>query len=152
MAALVPWCHAGARLTPYAPRVHPAPASRMPPAPAIAAAVFGLLSASVPAVFALAALAFSGGEFPGNAWLLLAIPLLLILGLLVGGVLLLIGRSWLVLALSAGVLTALLLYGQAVGGWGAGAFGVLTLLVPLITTVLAVLPRVRGWVAVRRGR
>ena len=43
------------------------------------------------------------------------------------------------------MLSALLLYGQVSGGWGAGAFGVLTLLVPLITTVLAALPRVRGW-------
>ena len=123
----------------------------MPPVPAIAAAVLGLLSAFVPAVFALAAFAFSGGEFEGNAWLLLAVPLLLVVGLLVGGVLLLTGRSWRVLGVSAGALTALLVFGYASGGWGGGGFGVLTVLVPLLTTVLAVLPRVRSWVAARRA-
>lgn len=112
--------------------------------------MLGLLSAFVPAVFALAALAFSGGELEGSTWLLLAVPLLLVVGLLAGGVLLLTGRSWLVLGLSAGVLTGLLLFGYASGGWGGGAFGVLTVLVPLLTTVLAVLPRVRSWVAGRR--
>lgn len=127
-----------------------APISRTPPAPAIAAAVLGALSAIVPAIFALAAFAFSGGSFPGNSWLLLAVPLVLALGLVAGAVLLLTGRSWSVLAGTAGVLSALLLYGQVSGGWGAGAFGVLTLLIPLVTAVLAVLPRVRGWVAARR--
>jgi hypothetical protein len=122
------------------------------PAPAIGAAVLAVFSALVPAVFALAAFAFSGGEFAGNSWLLLAVPAVLALGLIVGAVLLLTGRSWAVLAVTAGVLSALLLYGQVSGGWGAGVFGVLTLLVPLITTVLAALPRVRSWVATRRSR
>ncbi|HET6394519.1 MAG TPA: hypothetical protein VFG13_16970 [Blastococcus sp.] len=123
---------------------------RSVPAPAIGAAVLAVLSAFVPAIFALAAFAFSGGQFPGNAWLLLAVPLVLALGLIVGAVLLVTGRSWAVLAVTAGVLSALLLYGQVSGGWGAGVFGVLTLLVPLITTVLAALPRVRSWVAAQR--
>ena len=130
----------------------PSPARRTPPVPAISAAVLGLFSAFVPAIFALAAFAFSGGDLGGTAWLLIAVPLVLVGGLLVGGVLLLTGRSWLVLGLSAGVLTALLLYGYANGGWGAGAFGVFLLLIPLITTVLAVLPRVRSWVAAQRRR
>jgi len=124
---------------------------RSVPAPAIGAAVLAVLSAFVPAIFALAAFAFSGGQFPGNSWLLLAVPAVLTLGLIVGAVLLLTGRSWAVLAVTAGVLSALLLYGQVSGGWGAGAFGVLTLLVPLVTTVLAALPRVRSWVAGRRS-
>jgi hypothetical protein len=133
--------------------VHPAPAPvrRTPPAPAIAAAVLGLLSATVPAVFALAALAFSGGEFVGSDWLLVVVPLVLLAGLLVGAVLLLAGRAWLPLALPAFAVTALVLAGYLMGGWGGGAFGMLTVLVPLLTTVLAVLPRVRGWVAARRG-
>jgi hypothetical protein len=130
----------------------PVPISRTPPVPAIAAAVLGVFSAVVPAIFALAAFAFSGGNFPGSSWLLLAVPLVLALGLIAGAVLLLTGRSWSVLAVTAGVLSALLLYGQASGGWGAGAFGVLTLLFPLVTTVLAALPRVRSWVAERRRR
>ncbi len=129
----------------------PAPVHRTPPVPAIAAAALGVLSAFVPAIFALAAFAFSGGRFEGNAWLLIAVPALFVLGLLAGAALLLTGRSWAVLAITAGVLSALLLYGQASGGWGAGAFGVLTLLFPLVTTVLAVLPRVRSWIAARRS-
>jgi hypothetical protein len=124
---------------------------RSTPAQAIAAAVLGVLSAFVPAIFALAAFAFSGGRFEGNAWLLIAVPLVLVLGLLAGAVLLLTARSWSVLAVTAGVLSALLLYGQASGGWGAGVFGVLTLLVPLVTAVLAALPRVRSWVDARRS-
>ncbi|HEY0127439.1 MAG TPA: hypothetical protein VGB58_09920 [Blastococcus sp.] len=124
---------------------------RSVPAPAIAAAVLAVLSAFVPAVFALAAYAFSGGEFPGSSWLLLAVPLVLAVGLVVGAVLLLTARSWSVLAVTAGLLSVLLLYGQVSGGWGAGIFGVLTLLVPLITTVLAALPRVRSWIAARRS-
>jgi hypothetical protein len=128
-----------------------APVRRTPPAPAIAAAILGFLSAGVPAVFALIALAFSGGEFHGGRWLLIAVPLLLVVAVVVGAMLLLAGRSWLPLALSSGVLTALVLTGYVMGGWGGGTFGVLTVLVPLVTTVLAVLPAVRRWVAARRG-
>lgn len=123
----------------------------MPPAPAIAAAVLGLLSAGVPAVFAVIALAFSGGEFAGNEWLLVVVPLLLLVGLVAGAVLLLAGRSWLVLALGAGALTALVFTGYVMGGWGGGAFGVLTVLVPLLATVLAALPRVRSWIRARKA-
>ena len=121
------------------------------PVPAIAAAVLGVLSAFVPAVFALAAFALTGGDLDDNVWLLIAVPIVLVLGLLTGAVLLLTGRSWWVLAASAGALSALLFYGYASGGWGGGPFGVLTLVIPLLTTVLAVLPRVRDWVAARRG-
>ncbi|SOE02721.1 hypothetical protein SAMN06272739_3688 [Blastococcus haudaquaticus] len=122
----------------------------MPPVPAIAAAVLGLIAAFVPAIFAMAAFAFSGGQLEGSAWLLLAVPVILALGLLVGAAMLLAGRSWLVLALPAALLTLLLVYGYVTGGWGAGFFGVFTVLVPLLTAVLAVLPPVRSWVAARR--
>jgi hypothetical protein len=127
------------------------PVPGTPPVPALAAAGLGLLSAFVPAVLALAAVAFSGGRFEGTGWLVVAVPVVLALGLVIGAVLLLIGRSWAVLAACAGVLTALLCVGFTSGGWGAGAFGVLTVLVPLAVTVLAVLPRVRSWVAARRN-
>ena len=123
----------------------------MPPVPAIAAAVLGLVAAFVPAIFALAAFAFSGGQLEGSAWLLLVVPVVLVLALLVGSVLLVAGRSWLVLELPAALLTLLLLYGYATGGWGAGAFGLFTVLVPLLAAVLAALPRVRSWVAARRA-
>jgi hypothetical protein len=141
------------RLTAYPAGVHPAATStsRTPPAPAIAAAVLALLSAGVPAIFALLALAFSAGEFEAGSWLLVLVPVVLLVALLVGAVLLLAGRSWLALALPAGALTALVLTGYLMGGWGGGSFGVLTVLVPALTTVLAVLPRVRSWVAARRA-
>jgi hypothetical protein len=62
----------------------------------------------------------------------------------------LLGRSWLALALPAGALAALALTGYVMGGWGAGALGVAILLLPVLTAVLALLPRVRRWVAARR--
>jgi hypothetical protein len=153
VAAVVVGYPGTGRLTPYAARVHPAPVPvrRSPPVPAIAAAVLGLLSAGVAAVFALLALAFSGGNLPGTDWLLVAVPLLLAVVLVVGIGLLLTGRSWLALALPAGVLAALVGTGYVMGGLGAGAFGLLTVVVPLVTTVLCALPRVRSWVAARRA-
>jgi hypothetical protein len=132
--------------------VHPAavPVRRTPPVPAVAAALLGLISAGATALLALLALAFSNGQFGGGGWLVVATPVVLMIGLVVGAVLLLLGRSWLALALPAGALTALVLTGYLMGGWGGGSFGVLTLAIPLITTILAALPRVRGWVAARR--
>jgi hypothetical protein len=154
MAAILGGQPGSGGLTPYAARVHPAPATvpvrRTPPVPAIAAVVLALVSAGVPALFGLLALAFSGGRFEGGGVLLFVVPVVLLAGLGVGAVLLLLGRSWLALALSAGALTALVLTGYLMGGWGGGSFGVLTLAIPLITTVLTALPRVRGWVAARR--
>jgi hypothetical protein len=139
-------------LTPYAAPMLPvaAPVGRVPPAPAIGAALLGLLSAGVPALFALIAVAFSGGHLERGVWLLVVVPLVLLGGLAVGAVLLLLGRSWLALALPAGALTALVLTGYLMGGWGGGSFGVLALVIPLITAVLAASPRVRHWVTARR--
>ena len=135
----------------YAAPVHPvATPRRTPPGPAIAAAVLGVLSAAVPALFALLALAFSDGRFGDGVWALVLVPLVLLAGLVVGAVLLLAGRSWLVLALCAGVLTALVVTGYATGAWSGDSLGVLALAVPLLTTVLAALPGVRGWIAARR--
>jgi hypothetical protein len=132
--------------------VHPAavPVRRSPPVPAVAAALLGLISAGATALLALLALAFSNGEFGGGGWLVVATPVVLMVGLVVGAVLLLLGRSWLALALPAGALAALAVTGYAMGGWGAGAFGVAILLLPVLTAVLALLPRVRRWVAARR--
>jgi hypothetical protein len=114
----------------------------------MAAAVLALLSA-VSAFFALPALALSGGEVGDGGWLVIAVTVVLLVALPVGGVLLLLGRSWLALALPAGALTAVLLAGYVMSG-GAGVLGVLVLVIPLVTTVLTMLPRVRGWVAERR--
>jgi hypothetical protein len=118
--------------------------------PAVAAAVLALVSGVVPAFFGLIMLGFSGGEIGGVGWLLIVAPVVLVIGLGVGAVLLLLGRSWLALALPAGALTVLVLTGYVMGSWGGGAFGVLPLVAPLLTTVLAGLPRVRSWVATRR--
>jgi hypothetical protein len=132
--------------------VHPAAVlvRRTPPVPAVAAALLGLISAGATALLALLALAFSNGEFGGGGWLVVATPVVLMVGLVVGAVLLLLGRSWLALALPAGALAALAVTGYVMGGWGAGAFGVAILLLPVLTAVLALLPRVRRWVAARR--
>jgi hypothetical protein len=134
--------------------VHPAavPVRRSPPVPAVAAALLGLISAGATALLALLALAFSNGQFGGGGWLVVATPVVLMVGLVVGAVLLLLGRSWLALALPAGALAALAVTGYVMGGWGAGAgaFGVAILLLPVLTAVLALLPRVRRWVAARR--
>jgi hypothetical protein len=132
--------------------VHPAAVlvRRTPPVPAVAAALLGLISAGATALLALLALAFSNGQFGGGGWLVVATPVVLMVGLVVGAVLLLLGRSWLALALPAGALAALALTGYVMGGWGAGALGVAILLLPVLTAVLALLPRVRRWVAARR--
>ncbi len=153
MAPFLLRCPRPGGLSPYAARVHPAASTRRtPPAPAIAAAVLALLSAVVPTFFApLIALTFSGGAVGDGGWLVILVPVVLLLALPVGAVLLLLGRSWLALALPAGAVTAVLLAGYVMGGRAAGASGALVLVAPLITTVLAAMPRVRGWVAARRA-
>ena len=130
--------------------MHPAavPVRRTPPAPAVAAALLGLISAGATALLALRAVTFSNGRFGGGGWLVVATPVVLMIGLLIGAVLLLLGRSWLALALPAGALAALALTGYVMGGWG--AFGVAILLLPVLTAVLSLLPRVRRWAAARR--
>jgi hypothetical protein len=121
--------------------VHPAAVlvRRTPPVPAVAAALLGLISAGATALLALLALAFSNGQFGGGGWLVVATSVVLMVGLVVGAVLLLLGRSWLALALPAGALAALALTGYVMGGWG--AFGVAILLLPVLTAVLAAAPR-----------
>lgn len=130
----------------------PSAAGGTPPVAAIVAAPLALMSALVPGFFVLVALGFSGGRLTAQEWLVLLLPAVFVLGLLVGAVLLLLGRSWLVLALASGGLAAVLLGGMLLGGWAEGAlgFGLTTAVLPLATAVLAALPAVRRWVAVRR--
>ena len=133
----------------------PAPAAaatRLPPAPAIVAAPLAVLSAFAPGFFFLVALGFSGGNLSGLEWLLLTVPLGLSLGLVTGAVLLLLGRSWRVVAVSGAVLALLILGGTLFGGWAEDALGVAlsTGLLPAATAVLASLPSVRAWVTARR--
>jgi hypothetical protein len=123
---------------------------RRPPAAAIAAAVLGLVSCALPLLFLLIGVALSDPdslEQPG--WIDFALPAVLICGLVAGGLLLLVGRSWLALAVAAGVLIALMLAARALGGWGGGPFFFLGWVPPVLTLVLSALPGVRGWVADR---
>lgn len=115
--------------------------------------MLALLSAFAPAVFFLVALAFSEGSPSGQEWLALLVPLALALGLLVGAVLLLLGRSWLVVAVPAAVLGLVIIGGTLFGGWAEGALGLglATGVLPATAAVLASLPAVRGWVAARRA-
>jgi hypothetical protein len=129
----------------------PAPAPGSPPATAITAAVLGVVSAAVPTLALLFIVVMAGSDLWEMEAVWLLVPLLVVVGLVAGAVLLLTGRSWRVLAASAGALTALVLVAFTLGGWGGGPFGLVGLLLPLATTVLAVLPRTRLWVAARRS-
>jgi hypothetical protein len=125
---------------------------RRPPAAAIVAAVLGLISCAIPAVLLLVVLALSGpGGLEDAAWVDYALPLVLMCGLVAGAVLLLLGRSWLALAVAAGVLLALMLAARWLGGWGGGPFFFLGWVAPVLAVVLSSLPGVRSWVAGRRA-
>ena len=123
----------------------------MPPVPALLAAPLALLTALVVGFFSLIALAFSNGQFGGGGWLVVLLPALLSVGLAVGVVLLLLGRSWLVLTALAGALAAVLLAAEVSEGWDTGAVGPVAALFPATAAVLAALPGVRRWVADRRA-
>jgi hypothetical protein len=129
----------------------PPPTNGTIPGPAIAAAVFGLLGAAVPTLLVLLYVVMSGGDLAGTDWVSFLIPLVLVAGLVGGAVLLLRGRSWLVLVVSAGALSVVALAMFLTGGWGGGLFGPVALIVPLVAAVLGALPSVRAWVAARRS-
>jgi hypothetical protein len=121
--------------------------------PAVVAVALALMSALVPGFFVLIALGFSGGRLSGVEWGLLLIPAGLTVALVVGVVLLLIGRSWVVLAVAAGALALLIAGGTVFGGWAEGApvFALVTALLPAAAALLAARPVVRGWVAGRQA-
>ncbi|MGN7253551.1 hypothetical protein, partial [Arthrobacter sp. SAFR-014] len=98
--------------------------TRVPPVPAMVAAPLAVLSSFAPGFFFLVALGFSGGNLSALEWVLLPVPLVLALGLIVGTALLLAGRSWRVVVVSAAVLALLVLGGTFFGGWADGALGV----------------------------
>jgi hypothetical protein len=125
---------------------------RVPPVPAIAAAVLALLSAFAPGFFFLVALGYSGGNLSGPDVLLLVVPLALSLGLLIGAGLLVRGRSWRVLAVAGGALGLLVIGGTLVGDWAEDALGLgLSVgLLPAAAALLACTVTVRRWVAARR--
>ena len=127
------------------------PATRVPWA-AIAAAVLALPTAFVLVVVGWGALLFANGRADGAVWIVLLISIGWLAGLLAAAISLLLGRSWAALALTAGAVFALMLFGLLRAGAGQGLLGFrpLAVLVSLATTVLAALPAVRGWVAERR--
>jgi hypothetical protein len=116
---------------------------------AIAAAVLALPTAFVLVVVGWGALLFANTRADGAVWVVLLISIGWLAGLLVAAIRLLLGRSWAALATTAGALAALMVFGLLRGGLGSGplGFGPLAALVSLATTVLAVLPGVRRWVA-----
>ncbi len=130
----------------------PAPVRRRPPWPALLALPLAVLSALAVAFFGVIALAFSNGQLDDGAWLFIALPALIALWLLVGALLLVLGRSWLALFLPAAALTVVVVWGILDGTLGEdnGTFLVLVWALPIVTALLTVLPPVRRWVAGRR--
>ena len=119
---------------------------------AIAAAVLALPTAFVLVVVSWGALLFANSRADGAVWVVLLISIGWLAGLLVAAIRLLLGRSWAALAMTAGALATLMVFGLLRGGLGSGplGFGPLAALVSLATTVLAVLPVVRRWVTEQR--
>ena len=129
-----------------------APVRRRPPVPALLAVPFAVLSALAVAFFGLIALAFSNGYLDDGAWVFIAVPAVLSAWLLVGALLLLLGRSWLAVFLPAAGLGVMVVWGILAGVLGAdnGGFLVLVWTLPIVTAVLSALPGVRRWVTGRR--
>jgi hypothetical protein len=136
--------------------VHPAAEKplvrRRPPVAALLAALLAVLSALVVAFFGLIALAFSNGELDDGGWLFIAVPAVLSVWLLVGALLLVLGRSWLAVFLPAAGLGVMVVWGILVGVLGAdnGPFLILVWALPIVTAVLTALPAVRRWIRARK--
>jgi hypothetical protein len=125
---------------------------RVPPVAAICAAFLALPTAFVLVVLGGVALVLADGRADGGVWMVLLLGVGWVVALLVGAIRLLLGRSWLGLAVPAAALVALLLVRTVMGGLGGGAsgFGTVSLVVAVATTVLAALPPTRRWVAEQR--
>jgi hypothetical protein len=125
---------------------------RRPPVAALLAAPLAVLSALAVAFFGFLALAFSDGNLDDWAWLFVVVPAVLSVWLLVGALLLLIGRSWLAVFLPAAGLAVVVIWGVLEGTLGGdnGAFLVSVWALPIGTAVLTVIPGVRRWIAARR--
>ncbi|WP_448613085.1 hypothetical protein [Modestobacter sp. URMC 112] len=134
--------------------MQPSPAPvvrRRPPVAAVLAAGLAVLSAVAVAFFGVLALAFSEGDLTGDRWLFVAGPALLAVVLLIGALLLLLGRSWLAVSLPAGALSLLVVAAVLYGALGDGTGSPLLLAwaAPGTSALLAALPGVRRWVAAR---
>lgn len=129
----------------------PARPRRIPPVPALLAAPLALVTALAVGFFSVLAVAFSNGQFGNGGWLVVLVPAVLAVALVVAVILLLLGRSWLVLVVLAGALAAVLLGGELVGTWDTGSVVPIGALFPAGAAGLAALPGVRHWVAARRA-
>jgi hypothetical protein len=130
----------------------PAPAQvRLPPPPAaIAAAVLGCLGAIGPGFLVLIVMALYEGEDGVQKWLWPLVPGAFFAGLVTGAVLLLLGRSWLILVVSAGAMTALGTTLWLSNGAAVRLMAILPIMLPLAAAVLGAQPAVRTWVRARR--
>jgi hypothetical protein len=128
----------------------PAPIRLPPPAAAVAAAVLAVLSATVPGFLGLILLAMYEGEEGAAKWVWVLVPAGLVVALVVGAVLLLLGRSWLAVVLPAYAVAAIAVLGMA-GGGSIRVPGVLAITVPLAAALLGARPVVRRWVRDRRA-
>lgn len=127
---------------------------RLPPSTVLIAAASAVVSALPPAVYASALVALTAGSLTALGLLAVGVSVGLALALVLGAVLLLVGRSWLTLVLCADVLAALAVAAYLAGDWAAGVqgFWLAAWVLPALTAVLAVLPTPRRWVAERRLR
>ena len=128
------------------------PVSKIPPIPAGVAALCGLLGALPVAFFAVFVGVLSFGYEDWRGAVLGAIPAAVFVAVLVGVVLLLLGRSWKVLVGGALATLALVLV-AVVGGAVEDDLGSIATLAagPVLAAVFASLARVRSWVAARRA-
>lgn len=129
-----------------------APVSAVPPVTAWLAALAGFLGALPVAFFAVFVGLLAVGYEDWRAGVFGAVPAVAFVLVLVGAVLLLLGRSWSVLVAGSLVTLALVVVAVATGAatddWGTVVWlggG------PLLAAVLGSLPGVRGWVAARRA-
>jgi hypothetical protein len=120
--------------------------------PVFLAVPLAVLSALALAFFGLIALAFSNGQYDDGGWLVITVPAVLAVWLLVGALLLLLGRSWRAVCLPAAALAAVLVWLILAESLieGSGGIAVVVWALPAATALFSGLPAVRRWVAGRR--
>ena len=123
---------------------------RRPPGTVLIAAAAAGAGALPPALYALALVALAAGSWPPGMLVGVAGAVGLALGQVAGAALLVLGRSWLVLAVAAAVLLTLSVAAYLAVDPGPQPFWVAALLLPALTAAFAVLPASRRWVANRR--
>jgi hypothetical protein len=132
--------------------VRKAPVRKVPPIAAGIAALCGLLGALPVALFALVVGAFALASQVWVGLLLGAVPLAIAVAVAVGAVLLVLGRSWVVLVVGAVLTLGLVVWAVWFGAAEDDPSSIAVLVAgPLLAAVLGSLPGVRSWVAARRA-